>query len=620
MNTPSIKSLLCILLLSCLWIGSCINIEPIDNIPNDSSSATLENTGFLNASVYGRVIDESGSPIIDADVRYKSGLNQKQVKTDEDGYFWLNEVKNMGNAAFVSVTSPRRFEAFRKIPLVENRSNYTEIKMIDRIVVGNIDASSGGSLSNLDGAKLDLPPNAIVDNSGEIYNGAVAIAMAWIDPSTEDLAQRMIGDLSGINENGELQALRTMGMIQVELIADDGSLLNLSQGSLATLTFPIPSELMPIAAPTIPLWSYNETEGIWLQEGEAFLENDTYVGEVSHFSSWNVDFKYDIIEISGQVKINVSNQLSERTVVVGASFLQVFVCSDLIGSIGGWLCEDGSFSFYNFPKDERFELKVLDICGKVIFQDTYGPFSESVDLEEIVIDDLLLNNSMVNIRGRAVNCNNEIVSNGYVRVASGEQINRYPLDDDGTFDLSYFRCDLDSIELQIADVDATQTSEEITFDSNDPTQEFLEISVCNDLDNFISIDIEGLENFLLIQNNCYLIPEIPNDSLSGIHSIVFENEFENFGSFFGAVFGIPKDYDSNPTFDKSKVPFLDFHVNHNSIMCSKLPLKEVYASFSELEIFPGRTIKGTISGIVECASGQGTVERKISGSFSVLVK
>ena len=58
-----------------------------------------------------------------------------------------------------------------------------------------------------------------------------------------------------------------MGMLQVELIGEDGSLLNLKEGALATLTFPIPAAVMPRASAVIPLWSYEETGGIWVQEG-----------------------------------------------------------------------------------------------------------------------------------------------------------------------------------------------------------------------------------------------------------------------------------------------------------------------------------------------------------------
>jgi len=370
------KYILYLFLLSCLWIASCLKNESIDISPTSPISVSQD---LVAASIYGKVMDQSDNPIINAEVTYKSGLELVQVYTDEDGYFLLNGISNQGQAAFVSVTSPNRFESFRNIPLVENRNNYTEIKMMDKQIIGNIDASNGGSLSLTEGAEVKLPNNAIVNSAGEIYDGQIAVAMDWIDPSAADLVQQMIGDLSGIDEDGNMQALSTMGMLQVELIAEDGSLLNLREGAMATLTFPIPPSLMSSAAPTIPLWSYNETEGIWMEEGEAYREGDNYIGEVNHFSSWNIDYKFDPIDISGQITCSIESQSNSRS-FIGCSYLELYICSDVTGRTGGWLCEDGSFSFLNFPKDEPFDLKVVDSCGDTIFQDTYGPFTENKDL------------------------------------------------------------------------------------------------------------------------------------------------------------------------------------------------------------------------------------------------
>jgi len=192
-------------------------------------------------------------------------------------------------------------------------------------------------------------------------------------PTDEDLAQLMIGDLSGINFQGNLVTLRTMGMIQVELIAEDGSELNIVPQLPATLRFPIPEEVRSAALPTIPLWSYDENGGVWVEEGEAFLNGNFYEGEVTHFSSWNVDFFMDPIEITGVVSFTVEeNTGAEGT--IGGSFLQIYVSSERIGRKGGWLCDDGSFRFFNFPKDEVFDLTILSRCDDILFQETFGPF------------------------------------------------------------------------------------------------------------------------------------------------------------------------------------------------------------------------------------------------------
>jgi len=185
--------------------------------------------------------------------------------------------------------------------------------------------------------------------------------------------------------------------------------------------------------------------------------------------------------------------------------------------------------------------------------------------------------------------------------------------------LGYSQCEVEDFVLTVIDLDAGQTSEEFMVDPDNPS--FLDISVCYDLENFIAIDIEGLENILLVEYNCYLTPEIANDSLDGIHSITYEGETIDSLPLFGALFTIPKNYASNPDFNQAKVSFLDFEVNHNGVNCIKLPLVDITASFNEFSILPGSVVTGTFSGTVGCSTlNQGMDERQVSGSFSVLVK
>ena len=152
---------------------------------------------------------------------------------------------------------------------------------------------------------------------------------------------------------------------------------------------------------------------------------------------------------------------------------------------------------------------------------------------------------------------------------------------------------MDDLVLTAVDLDAAQSSEEITVGANNHT--FFDIDVCNDLDNFIAIDIEGLDHILLVEYNCYLTPEIPNDSLAGIHSITYEGATIDSLPFFGALFAIPQNYATNPDFNQLKVPFIDFEINDDGVNCVKLPLKDITASFSELTIVSGGIVKGTFS-------------------------
>ncbi len=477
-------SRLCLLIgiLSVLLLSSCADDGFIESEPQIFQLPEAQE--LVSATLSGRIIDEDDQPVMGANVVYLSGRTLVEVDTDEFGSFLIEDVSNNGKAAFISVTQQGKFEAFRKFSLVPNRYNYTEVKMLNRTVIGSIDALEGGRLTMNNRSAIELPKGAVVTAEGSIYEGDVDIAMSWIDPSGADLAQRMIGDLSGLDEDGNFRSLSSMGMLQVELSDAAGNELNIGPGETAELTFPIPASLMDKAKSTIPLWSYNEDIGTWIQEGTADKKGDFYVARVSHFSSWNVDYMTDPIEISG--KVLIQTEAGDDT---AGSYLQVYVCSELIGRKGGWLCDDGSFRFYNFPKGEKFRLKVLDACGDEIFGESFGPLQNDEVLETITID---ANQNMVNVKGLALTCEGEAISNGALSIQLGDKNFRYPIEDNGVFDFTIDFCSEASADMTVLDLD-NLFSEEIAISGQDRTVDVGELRLCDALSNFMLFQVNGRE-------------------------------------------------------------------------------------------------------------------------------
>jgi ABC-type sulfate transport system permease subunit len=99
----------------------------------------------------------------------------------------------------------------------------------------------------------------------------------------------MPGNLTGITINNEQKILQTYGMIAVEMEGSSGEALNIAGSKQATISFPIPSAMLANAPATIPLWHFDETIGVWKEEGTATKQGNAYVGVVTHFSFWNCD-------------------------------------------------------------------------------------------------------------------------------------------------------------------------------------------------------------------------------------------------------------------------------------------------------------------------------------------
>ena len=163
-----------------------------------------------------------------------------------------------------------------------------------------LDASTGGRLAGRAGAVIDLPPGALVDAlTGAAASGAVEIAMTAIDVSGDEL-RAFPGEFVGIDAAGQRQLIASYGTTEF-MLTQGGRRLQLAPGQTATIELPIFAPYHDPATPVvvgdvIPLWSLDETTGIWKQEGTGTVvaSTDSPTGlamraTVGHFSWWNCD-------------------------------------------------------------------------------------------------------------------------------------------------------------------------------------------------------------------------------------------------------------------------------------------------------------------------------------------
>lgn len=132
-------------------------------------------------------------------------------------------------------------------------------------------------------------------------------------------------------------------MTSVKLSDAAGNKLQLKDGSKAKMTFPVPEGMGENLPSQIPLWSFNESTGLWEEEGMAVLENGVYVGEVSHFSWTNLDYPEEQATIKGRVTDSKGHPVSYLPVNVG----QISTRTDVNGKYE-----------QEVPAEEVFELKV----------------------------------------------------------------------------------------------------------------------------------------------------------------------------------------------------------------------------------------------------------------------
>ena len=464
-------------------------------------------TLMVNGSVTGFVADEMGEPVADANVK----VGNLATTTDVYGHFFLNDVQLNEKGTVVTVEKAGYFHGSRRFFAVAGEMNRVKIEMLTKSFDYNFNATDGGTVQTSDGASIVFPSNSIKKNDGTIYTGEVKVAAKWLDPSNFRTLDRMPGNLQGIDREVEEVVLSTYGMMAVELESPTGEALNLSDGNTATLTMPVPASLLGNAPAEIPLWSYNEEHGVWVEEEfKATLTNGKYVGEVSHFSFWNCDYPYPLIEFKANLTDANGNALANYRVSI---FLNSFVGT-------GYTCPDGSIIGL-IPANVNLLLKVYSICGDVLYTQNIGPFANDVDLGTITVP---IGLNQTTITGELVNCDGNPVQNG-MAIFEFDNWKVYEYVTNGTFDVTFTTCvNTSDITLIGTDLDELLQSDPAIFVAN-TTHNAGQIEICDvQLQNYISITVDdGVNPITAVYTPSYIYP----DSIGSVNDGTIISYFDN---------------------------------------------------------------------------------------------
>ena len=422
------KTKLLVAIFSMLFLWSCQ--KDIDETYFNSTSQIPNLTTKVNSSVSGFVTDENNAAVIGATVN----VGTSTTTTDKYGYFSVKNVDVVKTAAVVTVTKQGYFKGIKTYAAIANKSAFFRIKLIPKTTSGTINATTGGSVTLTNGLIVSLPANAVVNllSSGQAYTGVVSVTAYWINPTGADVNAVMPGDLRGLTTTGAIKTLQSFGMAAIELTGASGELLQIAPGKKATLTFPIPSSLSATAPANIPLWYFDETIGLWKEDGSAIKTGNTYVGEVSHFSFWNCDVPANYVQFDCTV-LDADNNPLPYTIVkisdVNNIYNYRFGYTDSTGYVTGLVPDNAQlklevFTFYN--------------CSNAAFSQNFTTTNTGVSLGNIVVLNTALNQA--NVSGTVTDCSNNPVSNGYIIVLKDNQYFRYALSNTGTYNFVSLLC------------------------------------------------------------------------------------------------------------------------------------------------------------------------------------
>lgn len=265
----------------------------------------------------GQVLDGNGVAVAGARVQIESSFGL----TDESGKFRISLSKSPSQTSVLNIAHPD-FVVYAKYYSTAGEGLENKYILTSYSVKEKFPSSLGIQLA-AGSARVVIPANALISGNGDPYTGQVTIRAHYGNHDTTAGSDSFQQPYRGVE--GEVEKmLISAGAINVEMRGSDGSLLQIAQNSRATLKFP-PSNTTGSAA-EIPMWYYDTSRSIWVREGVASRQSDgSYVGSVSHFSPWNIDYPVALNTVVKGCVVNTSNEPVPYTMVrlVGPGFMTV---------------------------------------------------------------------------------------------------------------------------------------------------------------------------------------------------------------------------------------------------------------------------------------------------------
>jgi len=259
-------------------------------------------TNASDDSIVGTITDIAGNALKGVKVYSAS----HETHTNADGYYVL-ETNGTSPVSIVAELS-NYIQNSQVVNLDTNTTQNFTLVYIDKIET--FDAQVGMEIKTK-GAKINFPASSVSNEDGTAYVGKVTTKVAY-NRVTSDIGQAAFpGEYIGETSEGNTTILRSYGFIDVTLEDNASNTLKVADGSSVTLTFPMDDNI-DVKPETIPLWYYDTDKGIWVEDGVATYDeaSNSYSGDVTHFTTWNLDAKMNPGSLKGCVEDSDGNPVT----------------------------------------------------------------------------------------------------------------------------------------------------------------------------------------------------------------------------------------------------------------------------------------------------------------------
>ena len=476
--------------LSTVCIGLCIMISfhscHEDMVEEVEVIDTYIPYTIYEVDVRGLISKPDGEPITEAELDF---AGDKKF-SDELGYFIFEGVGADTRNAILNITAEGFLPVTRLITVLSPNTIHLNITLTPIPDTESFDAEDGLVAVVSDEAQISFYPNGIIKD-GAPFSGNVNLKSYHLAKDDDQLYERLPGDLIGIDQQQDLKILETYGMLYATLEDDEGNQLQPDPGLTAQLSIDIPTAYQARAPSEIPLWYFDEERGLWIEEGKAIKQGNTYVGTVTHFSWWNIDIPLgNLVTICLQASdVSTGEVLKNSDILFSSEGIEFGVQTT---NDDGKLC-------VSLPANRVITLQLGTTCQYVSSTDI-GPFDEARDDVQV---ELGTNEAgSVTINGDFSDCAGQPLSVDIVTVTRDGRRSAIDVTRDESFSYSVV-CPRDKESITFLAFDKTSGNsvvKDFVVDADQLTSQF-DLTVCgNAAQNILVGNINGEEVILLIES------------------------------------------------------------------------------------------------------------------------
>ncbi len=535
-------------------------------------------------STWISILDTDESPVQNVLVE----IGTQSAFTNEDGQILFRDIA-LTKSSYLTAKKNGYFHGSRRFFASEGRVSNVEIRLMPKEEAGSFQSASIATINVDAKSSITFQGNSIVYASGEAYSGNVHVEAYPIHADDPNLSQKMPGNLLSLDDDENLVVLQSYGMIAVELKADNGSDLQLAGGKTAEIRMDVPQYMLSTAPASIPLWYFDEVTGYWIEDGQATLQGNEYVGEVRHFTIWNYDYPEESYLWEGSFQFENGEPAASIEICLTHLNTKTQSCG---------LTDEAGYINSAVPRIGAIQIDAIAPCRKVISSHQSGPFTSNI--KEPVTTITKVESDYVTVTGTILSCDNVQVQKGHLRITSGSRTTLHPVAGTGPFSFTYLACANENISVRFVDEINGKMSAHFNYHS----QSHIDLGTmvaCDELDVFISYNVEGVtKKYVYISPEC-LVNYYPDHTSVQVHSWSTNRDDHFSLAFQGTTTG---SYPNAASLSRVILP--DSSVGYISDFFLEI------TEFGEV----GDMIRGTFTGKVSVPNG-GPSNLQLQGAFGV---